>query len=302
MQIGSLFRIQRRNISLFGNLGESISHILPKDHVYFKVKRPIGFHDRPVHIADAPQDSRFTKENLNIPKRMWDFYFDGVTRKTRVRKIQKEMAYGGMYDFHVYNKTKGRLFAAPPSYFRQDKALFFPNFPVKTITGDQTELIDLFRSCKATVLRVFSTQTGAKMTNDYFQIPEAQDSYLSNTGVQNLHQTYPNAQIVEMILSETWPKYLMHTHISAGKLKSTIPESQYDKFLFAMRDDVLEREDREKLLMTNLYSGYVYVIDNSSKIRWIGSGWPDQHEVEGLWKAVRGVSKEININSAKMAK
>ncbi|VEU23678.1 DEKNAAC104994 [Brettanomyces naardenensis] len=288
---------QKRGVALFGNLGQSVGKIIPKDHVYFQVKKPIGFKERPRHLADTEKERKqqLTVNKVSIPKKIWNFYFDGITRKTRVRKIQKEMAYGGMYDFHVYNKTKGRLFAAPPSYFRREKSLFFPNFAVKTLSDDNSELIDVLSNAKVTILRVFSTQTGSHMTEDYFRIPNAEDTYLSESGMEQFHQSYPDAQIVQMILSETWAKYLMHTQLSARKLKKTIPESQYDNFLFAMREDALERDSREKLLMTNLYAGYVYVIDDSFKIRWIGSGWPEKNEVESLWKSVRGVSKEVKF-------
>ncbi len=272
--------------------------IVPKDHVYFKVKRPVGLKEKPKHLSGLSETRSVTKESLNIPRKIWNFYFDGVTRKTRVSKIEKEMAYGGLYDFHVYNKTKGRLFAAPPSYFKRDKALYFPNFAVRTLTGEQEELIDLVGKSKATILRVFSTQTGEKMTKDYFNVANSAENYLADPGTKQLQQSYPDAQILQLMLSDSWIKYLLHVYVSSPKIKQLFPESLHDKFLFAMRDDVLSMEDRERLLMTNLYSGYVYVLDNSSRIRWVGSGWPKSDEITRLWKAVRGVCKEVGVSKA----
>jgi len=84
--------------------------------------------------------------------------------------------------------------------------------------------------------------------------------------------------------------------VSGPKLRQLLPESLHGRFLCAMRDAVLSMEDRERLLMTNLYSGYVYLLDNSSRIRWVGSGWPEGDEVTNMWNAVRGVSREVNVS------
>ncbi|KAF6011131.1 hypothetical protein HII12_002725 [Brettanomyces bruxellensis] len=296
VRISGAFNGQRRLLSLFGNIGGSMKKIVPKDHVYFKVKRPVGLKEKPKHLSKVSKGKHLTKEDLNIPRKIWNFYFDGVTRKTRVSKIEKEMAYGGMYDFHVYNKTKGRLFAAPPSYFKREKALYFPNFAVRSLANDQKELLDLVAGSKATILRVFSTRTGEEMTKEYFKVPDSEESYLADLGIDQLKQSYPDAQILQLMLSDSWIKYLLHVYVSGPKLRQLVPESLHERFLFAMRDDVLSMEDRERLLMTNLYSGYVYVLDNSSRIRWVGSGWPEGDEVTKMWNAVRGVSREVNMS------
>lgn len=260
--------------------------------MYFKVTRPVGLKERPVPLKDVKKEGYLTSANLNIPRRIWDFYVDGTARKARVRKIQKEMAYGGMYDIHVYNKTKGRLFAGPVSYFKRDKSLFFPNFGVSTLTGQEREIMDLFGDAKATVLRVFSTATGTKMTEDYFKIPDSQDSYLTKEGLKQFQQTYPEAQLAELVLSDTWLKGIVYQKLSTGKRRKDVPEPLWESYVTAIQEEVLDREVREKLLMTNHYAGYVYVIDNDCKVRWVGSGLPTPEEIKGLWKAVRGVSRE----------
>lgn len=289
--------IQKRSLSLFGDLGDNVSKIVAKEHVFFKVKRPIGFREKPIHVSEQLKKKGQTK-SISLPRKIWNFYFDGVTRKTRVKQLQKEMAYGGFYDFHVYNKTKGRLFGCPPSYFKREKALYFPNFRVKKLDGGQIELMDAFARSACTILRVFSTQSGAQMTRDYFKIPGSSDSYLSDSGIKIFDQSYPNAQISQIILSESWVKYLMHVFVSTGKLRKMVPKELHDNFFVAMRDDVLQLNDRQKLLMTNVYSGYIFVIDNSSRVRWIGSGWPEKEDVSGLWRAVKGVSHEASTNKS----
>ncbi|KAG7700203.1 hypothetical protein KL930_000891 [Ogataea haglerorum] len=282
----------KRHASFFGNLGDNISKIVPKPHRFFKVTKPFGFEKPPVHLRDLPRKKWLTKENLNVPKRIWDFYFDGITRRTRVDKIQKELAYGGMYDFHVYMKTKGRLFEAPVSFFKRDKSLFFPNFLARTLSERNVELMDVLKQAKVTVLKVYSADSGKEMVADYFKIPNSDDSYLSKTGIDEFHKSFPQSQIVELLLSEKWSNHFVHTYVTPRKLRAEIPESQHDKFLVALRDAVLSREDREKLLMTNTYAGYVYLIDDSFRIRWVGCGQPDEKEVQGLWKALKGLERE----------
>lgn len=292
-------RVFVRNAGFFGNLGQSMSKIVPKPHKYFKVSKPFGFAKPPVRLLDQETKPIFTWENLNFPKKLWNFYFDGITRRTRVEAIQKDLAYGGMYDFHVYTKTKGRLFEAPVSFFRRDKSLYFPNFRVKSLTGKRMDLMDVLDKSKLSILRIYSTDAGYEMTNDYFKIKNSSDNYMSESGIEVFKQEFPDVQIVEVVLSENASKHFIHTFVTPGKLLKQRPKEQHDKYLIARRDTVLSRDDREKLLLTNAYSGYIYVVDNSYKIRWAGSGWPTEQEVDGLWKAIKGILKE---NSMKLTK
>lgn len=294
-----LQRSFKRNAGFFGNLGQNMAKIVPKPHLFFQIKKPFGFVERPVKTLEVESKPIFTLENLNLPKKLWDFYFDGITRRTRVEAIQKDLAYGGMYDFHVFTKTKGRLFESPPSYFRADKALYFPNIRGKTLTGKRMDLLDIIDKSKITILRVYSTDAGFEMTNDYFKVPNSQDNYLSETGNRVFEQEFPNAQIVEIILSENISKHLVHTFVTPAKVAKTRPACQHERYLIAMRDTALSRNDREKLLLTNGYSGYVYVLDSNYKIRWAGSGWPVENEVTTLWKSVRHLLKEKIIGSMK---
>lgn len=292
-------RTFKRNAGFFGNLGQSMNKIVPKPHKYFKITKPIGFTKPPVRLQDQESSPIFTWQNLNFPKRLWDFYFDGVTRRTRVEAIQKDLAYGGMYDFHVYTRTKGRLFESPVSFFRRDKALYFPNFRVKSLTGKRMDLMDVLDKAKLNILRIYSTDAGYEMTNDYFKIKNSEDNYMSETGIQVFNQEFPDTQIVEVVLSENASKHFIHTFVTPGKLLQQRPKEQHDKYLIARRDTVLSRDDREKLLLTNAYSGYIYLVDNNYKIRWAGSGWPTEEEVENLWKAVRGIHKENSMRLTK---
>ncbi|ODV87603.1 hypothetical protein CANARDRAFT_6127 [[Candida] arabinofermentans NRRL YB-2248] len=287
---------------IFGNLGETITSIVPKAHSYFKVTKPFGFENPPIHLKDIPKKPWLTKQNLNFPKRIWDFYFDGVTRKTRVAKIQKDLAYGGLYDFHVYMRTKGRLFEAPISYFKRERSKYFPNFKVKSLTGSNVELMDVLSKSKISILRVYATESGLEMTDDYLKIPNSQDNYLSEQGLSLLKQEYPNTQIVELVLSENWSKHFIHTFITPSKLRSQIPKVQHSNYLIAMRDQVLPRSDRDQILMSNTYAGYIYLIDESFKIRWVGCGLPEPKEVKGLWKAVKGLERETNLRTARTTK
>lgn len=294
-------RIFKRNAGFFGNLGQNMAKIVPKPHKYFKIAKPFGFSKPPVRLKDEKSDPIFTWENLNLPKKLWNFYFDGITRRTRVEAIQKDLAYGGMYDFHVYTKTKGRLFEAPISYFRKERSLYFPNFRVKSLTGKRMDLMDALDKAKLSILRIYSTDAGYEMTNDYFKIKNSEDNYMTESGIEVFNQEFPGAQIIEVILSENASKHFIHTFITPGKLLQQRPKSQHDKYLIARRDSVLTRDDREKLLLTNAYSGYIYVVDSSYKIRWAGSGWPTENEVDGLWKAVRSLLKEnaMKLNKTK---
>lgn len=294
-------RVFKRNAGFFGNLGQNMAKIVPKPHKYYKISKPFGFTKPPVRLQDEESTPIFTWQNLNFPKRLWDFYFDGITRRTRVEAIQKDLAYGGMYDFHVYTKTKGRLFEAPVSFFRRDKSLYFPNFRVKSLTGKRMDLMDALDQAKLSILRVYSTDAGFEMTDAYFKIKNSEDSYMSDTGIEVFKQEFPNAQILEIVLSENASKHFIHTFVTPGKLLQKRPAYQHDKHLIARRDSVLSRDDREKLLLTNAYSGYIYLVDSSYKIRWAGSGWPTDKEVDGMWKAVRGLLKEdaLRLNKTK---
>ncbi|GME99412.1 unnamed protein product [Ambrosiozyma monospora] len=212
------------------------------------------------------------------------------------------MAYGGMYDFHVFMRTKGKLFQAPISFFRKDKALYFPNFTTRTLEDKTVELMDVLSKNKITILRVVSTESGVETTEDYFKVPKSEENYLTEAGLKQLHQEFPNTQIVQLTLSDRWSKHFVHTFVTPSKLRKTLPEELHSRYLVAFRDKVLDRDSRERLLITNTYSGYVYLIDDQFKIRWAGSGLPEPKEVSGMWKAVAGLERESGLKIASRKK
>lgn len=231
------------------------------------ITRPFGF-DEPTMITSTSIKDTFSLD----------------AKEKRKRQLDHDIAHSPFYESKSFANTQGKIFSPPVSYFRADKAKYFPDLEGYTLLNHKRDLYDVLRN-KVTLLRIFSTISGENCTNTYLE------DYLSGEGYSKLQEKYPLSQIVDLNLPQSWIKGLF-VKMAKANLRKIVPPARHDNY-FILPNSVFLVDVKKTLLCDNMCSGYLYVLDGEGKIRWATSGFASESEVELLWKSVRGLEREI---------
>lgn len=262
--------------SLFVNkFFRNVVDAAPKEHIVRELVRPIGL------PAPPRADAVYSKGNS------FKEMFDRDKTEKRSQELGVEFTKSGMYELHAFQKNNGKMFISPKSYWRFDKALYFPHLKGTSLAGGKENVEDKLRG-KTSVIRLFTNQVGDKLSKQYLQNKDLGIDYLT-TGYEKLAND--GVQIVEVSFLESIIKMII-AKLSTYKLKSMIPKVRQPNYYLCDRDQ-LPFMLREALEINNIYTGYVIVVDPDLKIRWMGCGAASQEEFKLLWKCVRGVRKEF---------
>lgn len=233
------------------------------------VTKPFGFDNRVTLNSDA----------INITN-----IFSKEASERRQAQLDHDIKHSPFYESKSFANTQGKIFSPPISYFRGDRALYFPNFIGYPLNNHKLDLYSLLEG-KTTILRIFSTISGENCTNTYVE------QYLDSEGYKEFRESYPHAQIVDVNIPQSWIKGLF-VKLAKSNLRKIIPEDRHDKY-FIVSDKIFPVSVKRTLKCDNSCSGYLYVIDKDCKIRWATSGMATEEESKTLWMTVRGLEKEI---------
>lgn len=214
--------------------------------------------------------------------------FDNAKTSKRTEELELEFSKSGFYDVYTFRKTKGKLFLSPASYWRKDKALYFPHLHGRSLSDSSTQNVEDCMRGKISVVRMFTSEVGDELVKSYFR--QGEEDYLRDEAKLNTAGDPVHTQIVEVNLVENFMKSLI-VKMSLGKIRKSVPEARHSRYFVCERDQ-LPFLVREELQMNNLYTGYVVVVDPDLRIRWMGCGGADQREFNLLWKCVRGLQRE----------
>lgn len=233
------------------------------------VNRPFGF-DSPI--------------TLTSPSKSITDAFSKQAKDQRQRQLDHDIAHSPFYESKSFANTQGKIFTPPVSYFKKDKAKYFPDFKGYTLLNDNRKLSDVLKG-KVTLLRIFSTISGENCANTYME------DYLTEDGYKALQEQYPKTQIVDINLPQSWIKGLF-VKFAKSNLRSIIPLARHNLY-FVVPNTLFSLDVKATLKCDNMCSGYLYVLDEDGKIRWATSGFANEEESKVLWKAVRGLEKEL---------
>jgi ATPase complex subunit ATP10 len=269
-----------QNHQFLGKLNRQIAATKPKEYVVESLTKPIGLENEPT-IEDNKGDQR------SIYRKYKDF-LDPKKNKARQAELEKEISKGGMYNVYTYRKTNGKFFIAPPSYWKADKALFFPNFYGETLLN--SKLIPTLPAIKGkiTVIRAYTSQLGEKASQSFFKTTDT--DYLAVEGHENFKSTFPNSQIVDFNITENGLKAFF-IKLSKSGLRKITHESRHGKYFIIPRKNI-SLDLREQIHLENTYGGFIYVLDHEGKIRWVACGEASDAERNLLWRTVRGLERE----------
>lgn len=236
------------------------------------IVKPFGY-DTMVNLA-VKEDSIFNM-------------FSAESRERRQKQIDFDILHSPFYDFKGFHNTKGKVFRPPISYFKREKSKYFPNIAGTTLAGDYKTLDQLLKG-KVTLLRVYTSIQGEKCVNSYVE------DYLSQQGYDEFLKKYPRAQIVDLNVAQSWIKGLF-VSFAKSNLRKLVPPLRQGKY-FMLPNKMFSQQVRRNLQCENEVAGYLYLLDDEGRIRWASSGFTDEKESEVLWRAVKGIEKEIDQN------
>lgn len=232
------------------------------------ISRPIGF-DQPFELGQST---------------LLNNAFSKSAAEQRQKQLDHDIKHSPFYESKSFANTSGKIFTPPVSYFKKDKAKYFPNFTGYTLINEKKSLYNELKD-KVTILRIFSTISAENCSNTYVQ------DYLSAEGYSNLQSKYPHTQIVDVNLPQSWVKGLF-VKMAKTNLRKLVTPARHNLY-FVLPNTMFPVEVKQKLLCDNMCSGYIYVLDSDGKIRWATSGFASEDEEAVLWRCVRGLEKEL---------
>lgn len=242
------------------------------------ITRPFGL-DNEFKLNSGDNGSFFLRFSSKL--------FSSEDKESRQKQLDYDITHSPFYESKAFKNTDGKIFKPPPSYFKRDKAKYFPNFEANTLNGKHVELSKLLAG-KVNILRVFSTLSGENCVNSYFEIDHL--NYL-NEGYEEFKKKYPCVQIVDLNMPEGMLKSFF-VNLAKSNIKKKIQPERIGSYLIAP-SNTFSSSIREALKCDNLCSGYIYLLDDKSRIRWATSGFATDQEFALMWKCVKGLQKEL---------
>lgn len=247
----------------------------------YSIVRPIGL-SKPVLLNHKLSD---TYSISNIYQEL----FGAKAKERRQKQLDYDLKHSPIYELKSFQNTKGKIFTPPISYFKAEKSLYFPDFIAKTLAGKLRSLYDAFGN-KTSIVKIFSTVAGEQCTKSYFNV-DGKDLYSKDYNA--FTQDYPNSQIIDVNMPQSWIKGFA-LNLGAGNLKKSLNSNveRYDNY-FMLPSHIMSSEIRELLHCDNQTTGYIYIIDSMGRIRWATSGYATPTDLALMWKVVKGLEKEI---------
>lgn len=177
--------------------------------------------------------------------------------------------------------SQGKTFVAPRTLLRAQKALYFPNLRGYTLadsrgTSDTTAVL----AGKISVVSVHSNTWAEQQTHTFVRGGEVENALK----YYSAEMTEVGVQSVEINIEEDWMKAGL-IRLFLPSLRKRVEREKWGRYFVVRRGVGLEV--REELGLVNEKVGYVYLVDESCKIRWAGSGVAEYMEKEGLIMGLR---------------
>ncbi|KAK6203038.1 Atp10 protein [Scheffersomyces amazonensis] len=243
------------------------------------ITRPIGL-ERPTIIN--------SKHNSFQISGIFKELFGSEAKERRRESVDYDLKHSLFYEAKSFTNTKGKIFTPPISYFKKEKAKYFPNFIAHPLIGPETEFYQSLKG-KVSIVRMFSKQSAFDCVKTYF---ETNKGDLATDKYSEFLSQHSKSQIIDITLPNRWYEgYFLKK--ASGSILKKLPIERKDKY-FILPLSEFPYSVRQQLVFEISTTGYIYVVDQDGKIRWCTSGNANPEELAFLNKCISKLEQELD--------
>lgn len=241
----------------------------------FDPNAPIPKLIRPIGLPQPPN------ANLRKYRRGNSFMdmFDVERTSDRVRELSHELNQAGVHEMFNFRMSKGKLLKSPESFWRSEKALYFPHLVGKRLLDGKKVTMEESMRGKITIVKMFANKVGQQLVDQYtLKVSEEKEK---------------EVQVINVDWIENKLKSLLFGWIYSTRLRKLVSNSDEQAKYFVCERSQWPFTIREQLKVSNVFTGYLFLVDPSLKIRWFACGGADEDELKTFHKCVRGLQREL---------
>ncbi|KAI8069411.1 ATPase assembly factor ATP10 [Gongronella butleri] len=181
------------------------------------------------------------------------------------RHLVEEATKSYFADAHEMRKHGGKMYFAPTQLTKPEKSGYMPDFEGSDLQRQTTHTTDKLLG-NITLMSFVYAKFGEDHVNSFI------NPFLAK------FKDVPGVQTLEVNVQENYLKqYILKAFVPS--IRKSLPAERADNYVLLYKDI---KKTRKMLDMTNEYIGYVFLIDQDCKIRWMAHGDATPEEIANM--------------------